>query len=66
MTDNDKEYREEAERLAALPQDQRREILRIIAEPANNAQLDETIRNEALARVEAIKKHLKRLSRKKK
>lgn len=63
--EQEQEYREEAERLAALPSDDQRELIaqhRAIAADKGVPKLD---RKEAKERADALEKHLRRLARRK-
>lgn len=63
---DEQEYREEAERLAAIPIQDQRAVLAIYRECAENKKLAKQDRESNKARVEALERHLRRLNRKKK
>lgn len=56
--DEEREYREEAERLKALPRDVQRQILVIFRAPADNPRLDPADRRAAAERVAALERFL--------
>ena len=64
--DQEEEFREEAERLAAIPVADQQAVLAIYRECARNKKLTRKERDWNKARVEALERHLKRLNRKKK
>jgi hypothetical protein len=64
-TDDD-EFREEAERLAALPPDDQEAVLDIYRGCAANPKLSRRERTWNRVRVKALERHLKRLKRRKK
>jgi hypothetical protein len=59
----ERECREEAERLALLPRDVQRQALALIRAPADNPKLGQRDRTEARERAEALERHLRRLNR---
>ena len=64
--DKEQEYREEAERLAAIPVEDQKAVLAIYRECAQNTKLPRKDREWNKQRVEALERHLKRLNRRKK
>jgi hypothetical protein len=63
MPDHSKyqEYREEAERLALLPQEDQQKIIAMHRETAKNPKAPRSVREEACSRAEALERHLRRL-----
>ena len=64
--DEEREYREEAERLAAIPIEDQKEIIAMHREIASNPKVPKRERVAGLARADALERHLRRLNRKKK
>ena len=62
----EQEFREEAERLAAIPIEDQKAVLDIYRSCARNPRLPRREREWNRARVEALERHLKRLKRKNK
>lgn len=65
-TEQEQEFREEAERLATIPFEDQKAVLAIYRECAENKQHTREEKAWNKARVEALERHLKRLNRKKK
>lgn len=63
---NDTDFREEAERLAALPREDQEEILALHRELAANPKVPQADRQAAQERADALERHLRRLRRKRK
>jgi hypothetical protein len=63
--DRDREYREEAERLALLPLSDQKQILALHRSTAENLKAPKQERRLARERVEALERHLRRLNRQK-
>jgi hypothetical protein len=61
--DREREYREEAKRLSLLPRAEQLAVLRIYRECAENPKTPEAERQWGLARIKALERHLRRLSR---
>jgi hypothetical protein len=61
----EQEHREEAERLAKLPRDVQRQAIAIIRAPADDPKLSKRDREEARNRADALERHLRSLSRRK-
>ena len=64
--DDEREYQEEAERLATIPAEDQKAVLAIYRECAQNPKLTRKDREWNKQRVEALERHLKRLNRRKK
>jgi len=64
--EQEQEYREEAERLAKLPADVQRQAVALIRGPADDPKVGKRDREEARERADALKRHLRRLNRRKK
>lgn len=58
-------FLEEAERLAQLPRDVQRKAITLIRSPADDPKVDKANRIEAAERADALERHLRRLSRRK-
>ena len=66
MTDEqEREWREEAERLALLPREVQKQAVALIRAPAQDPQLNDADRESARMRADALERHLRRLNRKK-
>lgn len=64
--EQERDYREEAERLALLPVEEQRKAVAIIRAPADDPKLSRADRREAAERADALTQHLRRLNRRKK
>jgi esterase/lipase superfamily enzyme len=64
--EQEREYREEAERLALLPRDVQRQAVALIRAPADNPKVGKRDREEARQRADALERHLRNLNRRKK
>jgi hypothetical protein len=64
--DSDRQYREEAERLAMLPLADQREIIALHRAVTANPKLRKADRRAAAERADALERHLRRLSRRRK
>jgi hypothetical protein len=62
----EREYREEAERLARLPREDQREVIALHRSVADNPNVPKEDRRAARERAEALERHLRRLNRAKK
>jgi hypothetical protein len=62
----EREYREEAERLARLPVADQKEIIALHRSVADNPKAPKRDRDAARERVDALERHLRRLNRAKK
>jgi hypothetical protein len=63
--EKEKEYRDEAERLAQLPRDLQRKAVALIRAPADDPKVGQRDRREARKRAEAVERNLRRLNRRK-
>jgi hypothetical protein len=61
--DQEQEYREEAERLAHLPEADQHEIIAMHRDIASNPKLPKDARQAGLERADALERHLRRLRR---
>jgi len=64
--DKEREYREEAERLATIPVEDQIAVLDIYRSCAENTKLPRRARELNRERIEALERHLRRLNRAKK
>jgi hypothetical protein len=62
-TEVEREYREEAERLALLPVDVQKQAIALIEAPADDPKLSKRDREEARGRADSLERHLRRLNR---
>lgn len=60
--EQEKEYQEEAERLAHLPVDLQRQAVALIRAPSDNPEVRKRDREEARQRADALERHLRRLN----
>jgi hypothetical protein len=63
--EQEREYREEADRLALLPLAEQRKVVALIRAPADDPQVSRADRKTAVERAEALTRHLRRLNRRK-